>query len=93
MLKTLGGTPAGVADFICTDVSTGPNGEFHCNDTDTFTDGSTIQWAGLGKTSSLDFTVTVTGGTGHCTGAEGQLAFHSLNADATKNLDTFQLDG
>lgn len=66
---------------------------FHCNGTDTLIDGSTIEWAGLGKTASLDFTVSVTGGTGRYIGAEGELAFHSLNADGTKDADTFELDG
>ncbi len=93
VLKTPDGKEAGVADFMCTDLSTGPRGVFHCSGTDTFTDGSTIEWSGLGKIISLDFTVSVTGGTGRYSGAEGELAFHSLNADGTKVLDTFKLDG
>jgi hypothetical protein len=93
VLTTSDGKAAGAADFMCTDLSRGPKGVFHCHGTDTFLDGSTIEWAGLGKTASLDFTVSVTGGTGSYIGAEGELAFHSLNADGTKDEDTFKLDG
>jgi hypothetical protein len=35
----------------------------------------------------------VTGGTGRYKGAEGELAFHSLNTDGTKDEDTFKLAG
>jgi hypothetical protein len=93
VLKTSAGKAAGVADFMCTDLATGSKGVFHCNGTDTFIDGSTIEWAGLGRTVSLDFTVSVTGGTGRYIHAEGELAFHSLNADGTKDEDTFKLAG
>jgi hypothetical protein len=93
VLRTSDGKPAGVKDFMCTDLSKGAKGVFHCNGTDTFSDGSTIEWAGLGKTSSLDFSVSITGGTGRYTGAEGEVAYHSLNSSGTKDADTYKLDG
>ena len=93
VLKTSDGKRAGVADFMCTDLSKGSKGVFHCNGTDTFSGGSTIEWAGLGETSSLDFNVSVTGGAGRYTGAQGEVAFHSLNSNGTKDADTFKLVG
>ena len=81
----------GRADFKCTDLSAPPTGVFHCEGTDTFTDGSTIEFAGLGKAAELDFTVSVTGGTGRYLGTSGQIFFHSLDAEGTKIVATFTL--
>jgi hypothetical protein len=91
VLKTPEGDTVGRADFKCTDLSPPPKGVFHCEGTDTFTDGSTIEFAGLGRDTELDFTVSVTGGTGRYLGTGGQLFFHALNPSGTKNLDTFTL--
>lgn len=91
VLKTQAGEPAGRADFKCADLSRPPKGVFHCEGTVTFTDGSTIEFAGLGKVIELDFTASVTGGTGRYLGTSGQIFFHSLNPTGTKSLDTFTL--
>jgi len=94
ILKTPAGDGSdivGRADFKCADLSRPPKGVFHCEGTDTFTDGSTIEFAGLGKAAELDFTVSVTGGTGRYLGTSGQLFFHSLDSTGTKSLDTFTL--
>jgi hypothetical protein len=90
VLKTPAGHEVGRADFKCTELSPA-EGTFHCEGTDTFTDGSTIEFAGLGKFVSLDFTVAVTGGTGRYLGTSGQVFFHGLNPTGTKNRDTFTL--
>jgi hypothetical protein len=91
VLKTSAGYEVGRADSKCTELSPAPNGVFHCEGTDTFTDGSTIEFAGVGTFAQLDFTVTVTGGTGRYLGTSGQVFFHSLNASGTKNRDTITL--
>jgi hypothetical protein len=93
VLKTQAGHKVGRSDFECTELSLAPKGVYHCEGTDTFSDGSTIEFAGLGKFSQLDFTVTVTGGTGQYLGTRGQVFIHSLNSTGTKNLDTFTLSG
>jgi hypothetical protein len=91
LLKTSAGRNVGRMDFKCSELSPAPNGVYHCDGTDTFVDGSTIEFAGLGTFAQLDYTVSVTGGTGRYIGAGGQAFFHSLNSTGTKSLDTYTL--
>ena len=94
VLKTVDGPQVvGALDFMCTVLTAPPNAVFHCEGTATFSAGGTIEFAGVGHEAQLDFTVSVTGGTGPFIGSEGQLFFHSVNSSGTENLDTFTLSG